>query len=318
MKKIQKIILFVVAAALVAGTIVILFYNNSTPVMYNKQLDLGNKYLEEQDYEQAKVAYEQAIEIDPMSTEAYIGLAETYIRMSEFDMALEIAKKGYELTSDERLAAYIEMLESGNISRSDGLEMKRTYYDENGAVMFWHEFTYDKENRKNSVSHYNASHNFVSSVELLYDNEGKPITSYTFSGNNGELTSYNLYYENGLLVSQISNGDEPRWMLYEYDGNGNTRKRINGYGKEMGDMTYCTSISIFEYNDENRRIKEDVFNNYNELMHSFTWEYDENGKTEKYSKYNSDGKLEWLQVYEGDVTYRYDGDSNLLEYSVSE
>ena len=108
MKKTQKIILFAVAAILAAGIIGILIYNNSTPVKYNRQLDLGNKYLAEQDYEQAKVAYEQAIEIDPMGVEAYIGLADVYIGLNKYEPALSILQKGFELIGDERLEIKIK------------------------------------------------------------------------------------------------------------------------------------------------------------------------------------------------------------------
>ena len=107
MKKSLKIILFAIAAILAAGIIGVLIYNNSTPVKYNRQLDLGNKYLTEQDYEQAKVAYEQAIEIDPMGVEAYAGLADVYIAQGEYENALNTLKTGIELTADEGLAIKI-------------------------------------------------------------------------------------------------------------------------------------------------------------------------------------------------------------------
>ena len=42
------------------------------------QLDLGNKYLEEMDYEQAKYAFQAALEIDPKNADAYGGLIKLY------------------------------------------------------------------------------------------------------------------------------------------------------------------------------------------------------------------------------------------------
>lgn len=67
-----------------------------------QQLDLGQKYLVEQDYEQAVVAFSQAIDIDPMSADAYIGLADAYVGLGDIDKALEILEQGYAMTGDER------------------------------------------------------------------------------------------------------------------------------------------------------------------------------------------------------------------------
>ncbi len=43
-----------------------------------KQLDLGTKYLDDMDYEQALVAFEAALDIDPMNVDAYLGIVSTY------------------------------------------------------------------------------------------------------------------------------------------------------------------------------------------------------------------------------------------------
>ncbi|WP_031547562.1 tetratricopeptide repeat protein [Oribacterium sp. FC2011] len=43
-----------------------------------KQLELGNKFLVDLDYEQAILAFNKVIEIDPKNTEAYFGLGDAY------------------------------------------------------------------------------------------------------------------------------------------------------------------------------------------------------------------------------------------------
>lgn len=100
MKK-TRIIIIGIAAILFVGVIGLLAYMNSTPVKLGKHLELGNNYLAEQDYEQAKVEFEQAIEIDPMNAEAYLGLAEAYVGLGDYEGALDVLQKGYEETSDE-------------------------------------------------------------------------------------------------------------------------------------------------------------------------------------------------------------------------
>ncbi|MCM1217671.1 MAG: tetratricopeptide repeat protein [Lachnospiraceae bacterium] len=102
-KKIFGVIaLAVVIIAVSAGMIL---YNNSAGVQLKRQLDLGNKYLEELNYEEAIAAFNLAIEIDSRSVEAYLGLADAYLGMGDKVAALEALQTGYDLTGDEELLA---------------------------------------------------------------------------------------------------------------------------------------------------------------------------------------------------------------------
>ena len=98
----------VVLIALVAG---IGIYNSPTNRL-SRQLDLGNRYLEEQNYEQAIVEFDKAIAIDPMSVEAYLGKAEAYIGLGDLQSALDTLQAGYELTHDERLKSRSDEIET--------------------------------------------------------------------------------------------------------------------------------------------------------------------------------------------------------------
>lgn len=53
-----------------------------------RQLDLGNKYLNEQMYEEAILAFDRAIEIDASCLEAYLGKAEAYEGLEVYDEAV--------------------------------------------------------------------------------------------------------------------------------------------------------------------------------------------------------------------------------------
>ena len=66
-------------------------------------LELGQRYLDELNYEQAVACFTSYLEIDPKSVEAYIGLAEAYIGLEEYAKALEVLEKGYAETGDESL-----------------------------------------------------------------------------------------------------------------------------------------------------------------------------------------------------------------------
>ena len=77
-KKKTKLIIIVVAIVIALATIaaVIFVPKKANARKVEEQLSLGTKYLTELNYEQAIVAYEAAIKIDPKCTDAYLGLAE--------------------------------------------------------------------------------------------------------------------------------------------------------------------------------------------------------------------------------------------------
>jgi len=80
---------------------------------YEKQLSLGEKFLLDMEYEEAIVAFNKAIEIEPKSTAAYIGLAETYISRlgdTDIDSANDALSRGYEQTQSlEIIDAYVKL-----------------------------------------------------------------------------------------------------------------------------------------------------------------------------------------------------------------
>lgn len=65
--------------------------NEST---WQEQYDLGVRYLSEGNYEEAIIAFNAAIEIDPKQEDAYIGLAKVYAAQGDTDKATEILDKG--------------------------------------------------------------------------------------------------------------------------------------------------------------------------------------------------------------------------------
>ncbi|MCL7749197.1 tetratricopeptide repeat protein [Halalkalibacter alkaliphilus] len=66
----------------------------TTAEQVDEKLKLGNKYLLEENYEEAILAYEEAIEIDPRSVDAYLGLVDIYIALEEDDLIVTTLKDG--------------------------------------------------------------------------------------------------------------------------------------------------------------------------------------------------------------------------------
>ena len=84
---------------------------------WQTQYDLGVRYLSEGKYEEAILAFEAAIEIDPKNADAYRKLAEAYEQTGDENAALRALRDGAEATGDQTLAGQVrekqqELLES--------------------------------------------------------------------------------------------------------------------------------------------------------------------------------------------------------------
>lgn len=289
------------------------------------QLDLGNRYLEDMDYEQAVVAFTKAIQIDPMSVEAHLGLVEAYIRSGEFEEALEAAKKGYELTKDARLKEKVDMIESGSIFDSLGREMKTMFYDQNGDVSAWVTHAYNARGEVLAIA-YDRTGKETGRFEGEFDEEGRMINRYGYrvppDGSGVSFDVSKVYYgENGMEekvewnvdadgnagagYSQIEYNEsvQPN-RLDNYDENG----KLNGY-------------TLYEYDENWQMTKESYYGLSGEPRGYSTYEYDENGNTIRTEQYDSNGTMTNYNIAEYDESGKlicwktYDADGNLISES---
>ncbi len=105
--KIVIIIAVILLLAVIAAIFFISVSSSGKDKNLQEQLDLGEQYLSELDYEQAIIAYEAAITIDPQCVEACLGLADTYIAMGDYEKALEVLERNYDLSKDNAVAKKI-------------------------------------------------------------------------------------------------------------------------------------------------------------------------------------------------------------------
>ena len=86
----RKIFALLICTCIVTGIVAaFLVMHNSQQRRVKNSLILGQRYLSEMYYEEAALAFRAAIEVEPKSEEAYIGLADAYIGLGELDAALE-------------------------------------------------------------------------------------------------------------------------------------------------------------------------------------------------------------------------------------
>ena len=77
---------------------------------WDEHYDLGIKYLSDGNYKEAIIEFETAIKIDDMKPKAYIGAADAYVGMEEYQKAIEILETGYEKCEDEEIYKKLQSL----------------------------------------------------------------------------------------------------------------------------------------------------------------------------------------------------------------
>ena len=75
----------------------------SSALTWQDQYDLGVRYLSEGNYQEAILAFNAAIEIDPKRPEAYLGLADAYEASGDKDSAQTALERGLEETEDDEI-----------------------------------------------------------------------------------------------------------------------------------------------------------------------------------------------------------------------
>ena len=81
-----KLLMGILCLILLAGC------KQSSEEVIKKQLELGHRYLEEMKYEEAIIAFNKVIEIDPANTDAYIYLSKVFEEQNEYEKALEMER----------------------------------------------------------------------------------------------------------------------------------------------------------------------------------------------------------------------------------
>ena len=202
----------------------------TTPT-WQEQYDLGLKYLNEGNYQEAILAFTAAIEIDPkqaviysgrgqayvlsgetqenlvaaladfeqaialdeMLAEGWLGLADVYIRMGEYDKAKEILQTAQEKTTDQAVSDKLAKLDSDQPTDATGqVERKVNYtYDDSGAVKWIREELYDEQGIRFRINTYNSNWELSSYVVWTDWNE------------NGMGYSCTVYEADGSIIYHI-------------------------------------------------------------------------------------------------------------------
>lgn len=314
----KRMICAVLAFALVLGLVACA----NTEKDWQEQYDLGVRYLEDGDYEQAILAFSAAIKIDSSRPEAYVGRADAYVATGETDKALKDYKKAKKIAerSEENYEDLIEDLDEIIV---DLEEIVDTPSDDNGAG----------ENSNNgavvgkrlSQIHIYNSTGYSQYEKFTYNEDGL-IAGYVCESSHDstqhtykEVYTY-TYGKNGQL-SQIKIGDgisDEDVIVYQYtkDSMLSRISEFNGLGGQSFDL-FC-DIS-YTYDAQQRLLQEymicyDHSDTFLEKSYSeeIVYSYNDAGlvSSKKYgeNRYYSDSK--W---YYSNVIYSYDENGYIFE-----
>ena len=114
----KKVLILAVCAVLLAAACVAGFFlvrsfldQNS----YQESIQSAENYMESGNLEQAVIAYQNAIEIQPEKDEGYLGLADAYLEQSETSQAKVVLKKGLIRTSSAKIQYMLSGIEDGSL-----------------------------------------------------------------------------------------------------------------------------------------------------------------------------------------------------------
>lgn len=153
--------------AITSITIIILLlfsgivYSYNTPEhKFERQLKLGNKYLMEQNYKEAIIAFTKAIMIEPKSIEGRLGLATAFIATKKLDNAEKVLKEVLEIDANnlEAMEYLVEIyIEQNKIEEAEKLLQQILAIDPNKDVdVITDEINLLKQ-LKVSEEHYNTA-----------------------------------------------------------------------------------------------------------------------------------------------------------------
>jgi tetratricopeptide (TPR) repeat protein len=204
--------------------------------------------------------YEAALTLDEDVAEAYLGIADVYIRRGDLAKAEEILTRGLEITGNDGIARKLAELRGENVRDSDGVTRIRRYYDADGTLTMYtyshaiqedgtkrmdeysadgrlqsYHISYESEDGLTMYSdRYEPDGRLSDSSVRVEDSSGKWLYSLSGQDTDHESRHEAVYSETGEPIGwdSYNNGVLESWARYEdgktvyYDADGN----MTGYG----------------------------------------------------------------------------------------
>ena len=300
----------------VAIIVLLIFCLTACSNQWQKHYDLGMKYLNDGNYEEAIIEFEAAIEIDDMRSDTYIGLAEVYIEQGDLQKAIEILEKGYEKTKADAISAKLDEIKSGAVYDMQGRQRMMTHYNAAGELDWYHVYDYEGD-KQSKATRYNAAGKAQESIELKYDEDENEIQSYFYVTDTGELGNVENTYQDGKIIKSVKeelNGYKEE-QSYVYNKKGQVIEEIT---KQFFEGKYQTTIKTkISYDSAGNETTKTDYDEQGNKLYSREYEYDKNRNLLKETSFyyeNGKKKLDIYATYEynssGEEVARYDYDAS--------
>ena len=303
----------IVVAVIVIGAMAVLSQRSGGESLLGEKLELGQQYLVELSYDKAVLEFTDAINIEPKSADAYIGLAEAYKGLGDTEKARETLEKGYELTGDERIKALLEELD-----KAEGVTAETTTAETTAAAETTTAKTTVAETTSTEITTTNEttmeetttvdtaiSESEMTSTETTADKQTIPdnVSETTSSvSDSSESEEYEtIYIPSRRIVTTRSTVTEDK---YTYDSYGRLIKTVGQY-EDGGVFIYK-----YKYNDQNNVVEKKYMEEGTqyESITTYTYTYDNYGRCIKSEEKDAYDRL-FIK------SYKYDENNNIIEYS---
>ena len=197
---------------------------------WQEQYDLGLRFLEEGNYEEAIIAFIAAIEIDPKQAEPHIGLAKAYIAKGEPEKALETLEQALLSVGEHaEISAMLAELEKPEEVQKQETAEKEQSEEEQGT------YSVRTENPDGTYHLHEYTDGLLMRMEL-HDSDDSLLRYWTLE-----------YDENGMQIKETEFNDDgsvEMYSVFEWD-DGNTMRR----SEYDGDTGTLMGYAIYEYEE---------------------------------------------------------------------
>lgn len=248
-----------------------------------EKAELGMECLGERDPQKAQEIFKIAIRANPQYANAYLGIAETYIASDDIAAAVSILEEGYHITGSGKMEKRLAEIRSRTFKDFWRHIKCRSGHSEDGTLMWYYLYTYDKDGRALAVTSYDGSGNQTNRVVCEWNEEGR--LKVDFRDNE----------DGNLQKVEIENRDDDSVRKSIYEKNG-----------EM------IQYEIYRYNIERCICKRECYSVDGKLLKYYTYCLGEDGVPNDLFHYDGKGGFTCRVPVSFYTTKEYDGEDNLL------
>lgn len=318
-KKVPVIVGIVIVVVAIIGMLAFFLLVNGDEKKAERKLKVGNEYLLELKLDDAIIAFEQVLELDPKNVEAYRGIISAYMQKEDIMKALKYAEKAYKNTKEEEFSEQIETIGGLIASLDDGTSEEQEVQEAQEETEESEEPDEEADNGPryaiSKALYYMDGYDY-GYVDYELDDKGNTLSLY--SSVEDEKYYFYEYDEKGRLIAERMDSayDGYEEYRYFYDDNDRRIRSQWGYhkGEELSDFESYeynedgllsittrlndSSYTVYDYDDNKNLVSKTYYNGENEIAGWYIYEYDSENRLVKEGTQKTDGTFVVSYSYE--------------------